>query len=241
MSAKRAMVSAKCKRAVTGLICSYLVPRLSQALCLLLFSSLFASAAAWTPEAVLKAYLKDHYPWAEVEISDLQLSAEPPANPPVAVIVEKTPGRSVYRFEFKGGETVVATAHVRAFDRVLMSRSALRKGYMLKRDDIYQTLMESGRIPKGAVRAEELLIGKELVRSIVPNVPITDAMVSETPLVKRGRRVVLCVASSEFTIKAMGETKNDAAVGEYVKAVNVLSKKIVTGLLVDENTVRVEY
>jgi flagella basal body P-ring formation protein FlgA len=106
---------------------------------------------------------------------------------------------------------------------------------------MYPTLMESGRMPKNAVRAEDRIIGKALVRAIVPNVPITEDMVSEMPVVKRGRKVVLSVEASGFSIKTMGETRQDASVGDYVKVVNLNSKKIVTGLLVDENTVRVEY
>jgi len=39
----------------------------------------------------------------------------------------------------------------------------------------------------------------------------------------------------------MGEIDHDAAVGEHVKVLNLSSKKLVTGLLVDENAVRVEF
>ncbi len=177
-----------------------------------------------------------------MDISDLQVSTALPAERPVTIIVEKTPpGRSVFRFEFRKSRSIIATALVKTFDRVFMSRTAFRKDYVLRAGDFYPTLMETSRLPKGAVREEGRLIGKPLVRSIVPNAPITDSMVSETPIVKRGRSVVLCVESAGFSIKAMGETMQDAAVGDYVNAMNLSSKKIVTGLLVDEDTVRVEY
>jgi flagella basal body P-ring formation protein FlgA len=228
-----------------------------------LFSSLFVSPAVlplitalffcfmqpavafggdWSIETELRTYLKAHYPWAAVDISDLQVSAAPPTERPVTIIVEKTPpGRSVFRFEFRKSRSITATALVKTFDRVFMSRNSFRKDRVLRQGDIYPTLMETCRIPRGAVREESRLIGKPLVRSIVQNAPITDAMVSETPIVKRGRTVVLSVDSSGFSIKAMGQTRQDAAVGDYVKAINLSSKKIVTGLLVDEDTVRVEY
>lgn len=208
----------------------------------LLLQPVVASAAAWSPESELTTYVKENYPWAEVDISDFQLSATPPNERPVAIIVEKTPpGRSVFRFDFRKNRSITATAMVKAFDRVFMSRTAFRKDYVLRQGDIYPTLMETGRIPKGVIREEGRIIGKPIIRSIVPNVPITDAMVSETPIVKRGRTVVLCVESSGFSIRAVGETRQDASVGDYVKAMNLSSKKIVTGLLVDEDTVRVEY
>jgi flagella basal body P-ring formation protein FlgA len=201
-----------------------------------------AEAAPWSPEAALRSYLRDHYPWAEVDISDIRLSAEKPAEEPTTITIEKTPpGNSVFRLDFRGRKSIRATAFVRVYEHVVMSRGAYRKGYVLKQDDLYSTLMESGHMPKSVVREEGRVIGKPLARSIIPNVPITEDMVSETPLVKRGHKVVLSVQASGFSIKTMGETRQDASVGEYVKVVNVNSKKVVTGLLVDENTVQVEY
>jgi flagella basal body P-ring formation protein FlgA len=212
------------------------------ALFFLFVQTAVAFAGAWSPETELRTYLKAHYPWAEVDISDLQMSAVPPAERPAAIIVEKTPpGRSMFRFAFRRGRSIVVTALVKTFDRVFMSRNAFRKDYVLRQGDIYPTLMETCRIPRGAVREENRLLGKPLVRSIIQNAPLTDGMVSETPIVKRGHTVVLSVDSSVFSIKAMGETRQDAAVGDYVKVMNLSSKKIVTGLLVDEGTVRVEY
>jgi flagella basal body P-ring formation protein FlgA len=214
----------------------------SLALWFLLILPAVASAAAWGPESELKAYLKEHYPWAEVDISDLHMSVLPPTDQPSAIIVEKTPpGRSVFRFEFQRNNSITVTAMIKTFDRVFMSRTALRKDCVLHQGDVYPTLMETCRIPQGAVREENRLIGKPLVRSIVQNMPLTDAMVSEVPIVKRGHPVVLHCDSSGFSIRVMGETSQDAKVGDYIKAINLSSKKIVTGLLVDEDTIRVDY
>ncbi len=215
---------------------------LASLLCVFCFLPAAASAASWSPEAMLKAYILEHYPWPEVDISNIELSSTPPSHAPVSIFVEKTPpGKAVFRLFFKDNRTLLATAQIKAFDRVFMSRSSLPKGYVLKQDDLYPALMESSRIPRGALRTEQQAVGNPLLRSIVPNMPLTSAMVSDSPLVKRGRRVVLLIESPGFTIKAVGETRNDAAVGAFVKAENLMSKKIVTGLLMDENTVRVEY
>jgi flagella basal body P-ring formation protein FlgA len=210
--------------------------------CFFLAGPLPARADSWSPEAEIRSYLLSTYPWADVDISNLEYSAELPAGRPVSITVEKTPpGNSLFRFKFRGGGTVLAAAHIRAFDRVVMTRSAFRKGYVLKPDDVYPTLMESGRIPKGALRSEEKIIGRPLLRSVVPNVPVTDMMVSDTALVRRGHKVSILVESAGFSIKALGEMKADAAVGDSVKALNLQSKKTVFGQLVDENTVRVEF
>jgi flagella basal body P-ring formation protein FlgA len=201
-----------------------------------------ASAASWDAGDVLKTYIKDHYPWAEVELSDVRLSSEAPARPPETITVEKTPpGRSVFRLNFAGGRTITASAMVKASDRVMMSRGAFRKGHTLSKDDVYATLMDSARIPKGAIRRESGVHGKTLTRSIVASVPLTDAMVSETAVVKRGRRIVMCAEAPGFSVKTMGELKQDSSVGEQVSVLNLASKKTIMGQLVDVDTVRVGF
>jgi flagella basal body P-ring formation protein FlgA len=219
--------------------------RLLTALAVLAIVALAGTAYAtqqWTAESAIRAHLKAHYPWADVDISDVWPSSPLPAEEPAAVVVEKAPpGRAVFRFDFPHRRSVTVQALVRTFDRVYLSRGAFRKEHVLQPDDIYATLMETGRIPKGAVRSGELLVGKPLVRQVVPNMPITDSMVSQTPLVKQGRKVTLAIESPGFTIRTAGETRSDAAVGEYVKVINLASRKMTTGILVDESTVRVEY
>ena len=211
-------------------------------LSLVLFSPAPASAATWDPETTLVTYLQANYPWAKVEVTDIHLNANLPAEQPSEITVEKTPpGRSSFRFDFRGHTSISATAMVKAYDRVIMSRSNFRKGYVLTQEDIYSTTMETARIPKDAARDEDRVIGKPLLRSIVSSTPITDTMVSDKPIVKRGHRVVLTVESEGFSIKTMGEIDRDAVVGEYVKVMNLSSKKLVAGLLLDENAVRVEF
>lgn len=201
-----------------------------------------SEAASWSPEATLKTYLKANYPWADVDIADLRLSAEKPAEEPSAITIEKTPpGNTVFRLDFPRTRSIRATAFVKVYERIVMSRGAYRKGHILREEDLYSTLMEGGRMPKSVVREEDQVVGKPLVRSIIANVPLTEDMVSKAALVKRGHKVVLTVEASGFSMKTLGETKQDAVVGDYVKAVNLNSKKVVTGLLIDENTVQVEY
>lgn len=223
------------------------IPTPCMVLCLVLASGFWllapaTAAASWSPELELTAHLKKNYPWAQIEISELRLSSPAPAEMPTAIVVEKTPpGKCAFRFEFRSGKSISATAFIKAYDQVVISRSGFSKGHILQPSDLYSSLMETARIPKSAAREEEAVVGKRLLRSIVPNMPITNAMISEMPLVKRGHRVVLAVETGGFSIKTAGELKQDAVVGEHVKVINLATKKTVAGLLSDENTVLVEF
>ncbi|HET6514390.1 MAG TPA: flagellar basal body P-ring formation chaperone FlgA [Thermodesulfovibrionales bacterium] len=199
-------------------------------------------AGAQDISGLLKGYLKHNYPWAEVEINDLTLNSETPESIPQTIVVLKgPPGKTVFKLEFGNGREITATANVRAFDWIVLSRRAFRKESVLQKDDTYVTLMDVARIPKGALNNADAVVGKSLTRSIVANVPLDDSMISEKSTVKRGHKVILVAEAPGLNITAAGELKENTRVGDYVKAINLSSKKTVTGVLVDENTVRVGF
>ena len=157
-------------------------------------------------------------------------------------MVEKgPPGKTAFTMEFRNGMKMTATGSVKALDWIVMSARAFRKGHNLQKDDVFPKLMDVTRIPKGAIKNAEQMIGKPLTRSIVANAPLVDTMIADMPLVKRGRKVTLVIESPSFIITALGEIKENSAVGNRVRAVNLASKKVINGLLLNENTVKVEF
>lgn len=208
----------------------------------ILLSVSLASASSRYMEDSLKNHIKANYPWTEVDVSDLISPGELPDMLPEKIIVLRgLPGRTVFQLEFKGGKRITVTADVKAFDRVVMSRRALNKGYQLREDDTYTTLMDIRRIPKGAVKDGDSITGRQLMRPIPANTPLVDNLVSETPMLRKGHRVMLKIEAPGLSVSAIGEIKENSYVGNYVKVVNVASKKVITGLLTDENTVRVVF
>jgi flagella basal body P-ring formation protein FlgA len=201
----------------------------------------FATAAAWNPEDVLRTHLKENYPWSDVRISDLVVDGDLPVRKPVKIMVEKgLPGRTVFSLEFEDNKRLIATANIKIFDGVVVSRRAFKKGYILQKDDVYTMLMEVQRIPANAVNSIEQAVGKPLTRAILANMPVNSGMLSEGVTVKRGRKVTLVFEADGFRISTTGEIRENGSIGSMVKAVNTASKKMLAGILVDENTVKVE-
>jgi flagella basal body P-ring formation protein FlgA len=97
------------------------------------------------------------------------------------------------------------------------------------------------KIPTGAVTDLQAVVGKTLTRSIGGNLPIVDHYLAGSPLVKRGRKVTLLVETGRIRITTTGEIRDNAYVNASVRAVNLASKNTVTGILIDENTVRVDH
>ena len=201
----------------------------------------FAVTAPWTPEKALTEYLKQNFPWDEMMVTNLKVSEKLPDETPVKILIEKGPvGRAVFYFVFGTGKRIMATADVKAFDRVVKSKRPFRKGYVLRDGDVYRSKMDIRKLPRNAVRNPEAVIGKSLKRSVSANMPVVEDMIEKETLVKRGQRVMLIITDNGFNIRADGEIIEKGYVGTPVKAVNLSSRKEVVGILVDENTVEVQ-
>ncbi len=198
-------------------------------------------ASSWKLEEALKEYVKNVYPWPEIMISDIVVKGDIPDMKPSKIIVQRgLPGKTIFLLEFNSSETLSVSANVKAFDNVISVKRAFKKGYILQKDDIYTVLMDVQRIPAGALKEIKSILGKSLNRSILPNTPVTAQMLTDSCTVRKGKKVVLLVEGENFRISTTGEVKESGSVGDYVKALNISSKKVITGLLVDENTLKVE-
>jgi flagella basal body P-ring formation protein FlgA len=204
---------------------------------------LFMGVASATPmEDMLKQHLKENYPWADVEIRDIVLSGEPSSQMPEKIFIERgLQNRTVFALYYDKGRKITATATVKAFDRIVMTTRAFRKGYVLQQEDVYATLMDISRIPKDAVKTTDEVIGTALTRSVIANRPIVTGMVSGTQHVKKGQRVTIVAESPNFSIVVKGELKETAYVGSDVKVLNIDSKKVISGRLINESTVKVVF
>lgn len=207
------------------------------------FFLIYSSATAlWNPKELFLSYLKNNYPWGKIEISDFFINGKVPEETPENISLDKgPPGKTIFKMEFGNGLVVTGTANVKVFEEVVFSKKSLKKGHYFKKEDLYKKTIETIRIPIGAVNNIDNVVGKTLTRSIIANIPITDNMLASAPILKRGHKVNLIVESSSFIITTLGELKENAYVGDTVKVVNTASKKVISGLLVDESTVKVEF
>lgn len=199
-----------------------------------------AGAEPWSPENALRGYLESHYPWEEIQIDNVEVLDEVTGEAPENIIVERGPiGKALFSFVFQSDRKVLVRADIRAFDRVVKCKRSYRKRHVLRENELYIDTMDIRKIPGNAVRNPQKIIGKSLKRSIIANIPISEDMVEQSQIVKRGRMVMLIINQDGLRITAAGQIKEKGYVGSQVRAVNSSSNKEVTGVLIDENTVEV--
>ncbi len=201
----------------------------------------FAHATSWDPEGELQKFMENNYPWTEIEIRNVRLLGKMRNEAPENIMVEKGPlGKAVFSLHFKDNTKVNVKAHVRALDLVVKSKRPFRKGHVVRSGDVYISKMDIMKIPSSAVSDPALIIGKSLKRSVIANIPIVEGIIEQSQVVKRGKKIVLLIESEGFHITAAGKIKEKGYVGMPVRAINLSSKKEVVGVLIDENTVKVE-
>lgn len=209
---------------------------------ILLFAASAAPASTYRIEDALKAYIDSSFSWAVTEVSSVVVRGDLPSLKPSRISIEKGfPGKTVFRLDYENGTTLYATANVKVLDWVVMSKRPFHKEHCFEKNELYLRLMDVTRIPKGAFRDIDDVADKTLKRSVAANMPLLDDMVSTSPMLKKGHKVVLVIESPHFTITTQGELKENSYIGNYVKTVNLSTRKVVAGILVSENTVKVKF
>lgn len=200
------------------------------------------SSASDNIENALRTYLKEHYPWPEIEIKELYFNRDIPQREIRDIFIDRRPpGKAVFTIHFKDSEKVLATANIKAFEWVVMSRRPQGKGYILNEEDLYRTLMDVTKIPRGAVKEINEAAGMTLRHSIIANSPLTKDMLAAGGIIKKDKRVVMVIETPAFVITSTGKLMENGYIGSLVKAINTESGKTVRGILINENTLKVGF
>jgi len=202
------------------------------------FFLIVAVTLSWSPEVVIRDYLKHNYPWPEIEIEPVINNLKLPKVAPNNIFVLRgLPGRTTFLLRFPTGETMKYEARVTAFDWVIKSRRSIGKGEVIGEKDIYRTLHSVRHIPKGALIKEYLTVGKIIKRSIPANFIITERNIENIHAVKKGQKVILLFDSGRLRITAKGVAKENGFIGENIRVLNTSSKKQIEGKIIDNRTV----
>ncbi len=203
--------------------------------------ALIVSAAQLDTEKTLKTFLENNYSWEVIEVSRIRTVKTVPLEIPGKIVMEKGPlGNAIFSFFYRDGKQLIVKAHVKAKERVVKSKRPFRKGHLILLEDVYVSTMDIRKMPKSSVKNTEDIVGKSLKKSITANVPIVEEMIEYSPMVKKGKRVVLVINQMGMNIKTAGIIKNNSYIGTSVRAFNRSSKKEVVGILVDANTIKVD-
>lgn len=136
------------------------------------------------------------------------------------------------------GDTLVKRSVVSPYIRTLISAVVpnrdLRRGEIVTADDLVIVDHDTERMPVDAIGRLNEAIGLRVKRSIRKGRVLRQAHVEGVPVVERGDRVTLVLRSGLIEIQAIGRSKESGAAGDWIRVLNLDSKRELAGR-VDRN------
>ena len=120
-------------------------------------------------------------------------------------------------------------------------KQAGQKGELIREKDIAvrETFM-NGRMAGYPACAEDV-IGKALKRDVSANTVITDQVLENQVVMKRGDIVTIVAESSALVVRTKGRTVDQGRIGEKIRVRNIASGKEVVAKVVSSDAVRVDF
>lgn len=211
-------------------------------------STLTASDA----ERMIKEYLREHTPWREDQIKVKNISIAGNIILPSTWDYEITPapkatmiGRTAFSVNINANgkpmQTSWINADIEVWVDVVLAVHTMKERQVIGDDDIYVGKKDLAELPPGYADDIGSVAGKRVKRFVGTNRPITQDMLEEPPLFKRGEKVFIVAESETLKIIATGTAESDGYKGRPVKVMNMQSRKEVSGEVIDNTTVRVKW
>jgi flagella basal body P-ring formation protein FlgA len=150
-----------------------------------------------------------------------------------AVLFFRTNGREV-------GKTRV-NARVDIYTDVIVSAHYLGKHHEVQPKDMQWVSRSLFLLPHDFLSEVKEVLGKRMMITINRGEVLRTGIVEEPPLLRRGDRVMLLVENRQIKITAVGEAREEGRRGDRIKLVNLSSRKEVSGRVLDEHSVRVDF
>lgn len=136
---------------------------------------------------------------------------------------------------------ITVPAQIEVWSDVVVSVKPLGKYQPIEKDDIRIERMNLARVPSNVVVRMDQALGRRANRNIAADCILRRDQIETPPVVRRGDIVQIVAQSPILKITVKGMAKQNGAKGQRIKVINLRSKKLVYALVVDDQTVRVDF
>jgi flagella basal body P-ring formation protein FlgA len=124
---------------------------------------------------------------------------------------------------------------------VVKTIRTIRKGEMISNDNIQLETIKTERPWKNAIRSIDQALGYAAGRNLPIGKILTQKFLKKPALVNRGDKILILAEKGGMKITTPGILKEDGYEDGMVQVLNIESKKLIYGRLVDANTVKVSF
>jgi flagella basal body P-ring formation protein FlgA len=147
----------------------------------------------------------------------------------------------VVRVDGKAVRRLLASATLSMSTQVVVAAAPLARHQMISRADIRLAEVDLARLPEGVITNPEDVVGKWVRHNVSLGTPLHERLVEAPTVITRGAVVTIVAQSASVSVTVPGQAKEDGAVGEQIRVLNLSSRKEVYAKVLDEHTVRVDF
>jgi flagella basal body P-ring formation protein FlgA len=198
-------------------------------------------------------YLCTHLkkPACDVVVSKFKVSENPPvpAGPVSLQIFQKERGSLVGLVRLSAMVSVngavrheaTVSGWVDVFESAVCTARPLKKGEVLKKEDLYVTRENVSRLQGQTVTDMEEAVGLMVRHSIRQNACLKEWMLEKAPVLDKGAVVTILAQMGGLRVSVKGVTLERGYPGEMVKVQNSMSQKAILARVIDSAHVMVEF
>lgn len=128
---------------------------------------------------------------------------------------------------------------VRVFGDALVAVRPLAGGAVLTAQDVRVAQVDLGSATTSALTDPQRAVGKVLRRPLLTDALVTADSLDEPRLVRRDEQVTLLAEGTGIEVRMLGQALADGSSGELIRVRNLISKRVVEGIVVSAGIVRV--
>ena len=125
--------------------------------------------------------------------------------------------------------------------QVIKTKRAVKRGEILSNDEIRVETVQTERPSQNAITNIDHALGYEAARNLPVGKILIPNFIKRPALGNRGDKILIMAQKGGMTITTPGILKEDGYANAMVRVLNIESKKVIYGRLVDSNTVKVRF
>ncbi|MCW9023749.1 MAG: flagellar basal body P-ring formation chaperone FlgA [Gammaproteobacteria bacterium] len=128
---------------------------------------------------------------------------------------------------------------IKHFAKVLVSKRTLARGHIVNNSDVEELRVDITRLNNGYFTSIDDVKGLALKRSLREGRILTNGMLEQQRLIKRGELVTILAKTGNLSIRMKGTALMDGRAGELIRVKNRNSKREIQAIVVSSGTVKV--
>ncbi|MBW2145389.1 MAG: flagellar basal body P-ring formation protein FlgA [Deltaproteobacteria bacterium] len=147
----------------------------------------------------------------------------------------------LFRVDGKICRRIWVNTRIDLYQPVVVAVKPMAKGTIIGPDDVGIELRPMRNSRRPVLTDLNQAAGKRTKRAIHFSQPISADLLEVPPLVTPGKIVRIIAEKDMLRVSTIGQVKGKGGAGDMVRVMNLVSKKIVYGVVVDSKTVKVEF